>query len=191
MLTLRGCPCIEIAGDPITILHVIGLPGAGKTTLTTEMGSHLGWPVTSISEHRRGQPPTFSGEMDAWLSLYSTLSERGWSQTIVETSGLNARACLLEPRLGIGRLATVKLTCQTELLHERVRSRQAARGADDDASWAFEASIPDRHAFIDRFEDRFDKLPAAIEVDTTERPPAKVRERVLEELSRLGIGCGG
>lgn len=191
MLILRGCSSIEVAGDPITILHVIGLPGAGKTTLTTELGPHLGWPVTSISEHRRRQPPTFSGEMDAWLSLYSTLSERGWSQTIVETSGLNARACLIEPRLGLRRLATVKLTCQAELLHERVRAREAARGEDDEGSWAFEASIPDRHVFIDRFEAPFDELPAIIEVDTTERPPAKVLERVLEELSGLGIQRGG
>lgn len=148
----------------------------------------MGWPVTSISEHRRGQPPSFAGEMDAWLSLYTMLSEHGWRRSIVETSGLNARACLLEPRLGLRRFAVVKLTCETELLHERVRAREAGRERDEDASWAFEASIPDRHAFIDRFADRFDELAAAIEVDTTERPPSEVLERVLEELSRLGIG---
>jgi predicted kinase len=79
----------------MAILHVMGLPGAGKTTLTARLGPHLGWEVLRIGQFRRLFPPTAEGEADAWLALYREISKHSWDRVILETIGLNGRLSFL------------------------------------------------------------------------------------------------
>lgn len=161
------------------LVHVIGLPGAGKTTLTADLGPVLGWPVFSIGAFREDRSPDLTGEHEAWEALHEALAERGFSEAILETSGLNGRAHRIENEVPDDELVRVKLVCPTELLHQRVRERETD---DEPSSWAF-SDIPDRHAFIDRFQGRFEELDADIEIDTSEHEPSEVLAIMQRELS--------
>lgn len=170
------------SGRRVLLVHVIGLPGAGKTTLTAKLGPSLGWPVLSIGAFRQGRPADLSGEVEAWEALYDAIETRGFSETILETSGLNRRADRIEDGAPEGGLVRVKLVCPRELLHARVRERDEPD--DEPSSWAYSKAIPDRHAFIDRFFETFEELPADIEVDTSEHAPAEVLAHVKAELGK-------
>lgn len=161
------------------IVHVIGLPGAGKTTLTAKLGPALGWPVLSIGAFREDRSPDLTGEHEAWEALHEALAKRGFSEAILETSGLNGRAHRIENEVPDDELVRVKLVCPPDVLHRRVRERETD---DEPSSWAF-SQIPDRHAFIDRFQGRFEELEADIEIDTSEHEPSEVLAIVQRELS--------
>jgi len=167
----------------MAILHVIGLPGAGKTTLTSRLGPHLGWEVLQIGRFRRGFPPTAEGEADAWLALYQELSRHGWDRVILETSGLNGRLCLLHQALLPGRILTLKLICSKEELLRRVKLKPSKEKAEP---WVYRDTLPDRETFIARFFEPFAALPAEIEIDTTRLSPEEVFACAVE---RLKVYC--
>ncbi len=77
------------------IIHIIGLPGAGKTTLSKKVGRKLKLPIYRIGEYRSKFPMTIYGEADAWLALYRNLSKQKWRNCILETTGLNRRESFL------------------------------------------------------------------------------------------------
>jgi len=77
------------------IIHIIGLPGAGKTTLSKKVGRKLKLPIYRIGEYRSKFPMTIYGEADAWLALYRSLSKQKWRNCILETTGLNRRESFL------------------------------------------------------------------------------------------------
>lgn len=129
----------------------------------------------------RGSPPDRTGEREAWEALHRTLVDRGFSEAILETSGLNSRVYRLEDEVPDDELVRVKLVCPRELLHDRVRERDIN---DEPSSWAY-TSIPDRHAFIDRFHETFEELDAEIEVDTSEHEPPEVLALVQRELKTI------
>lgn len=163
----------------MAILHVIGLPGAGKTTLTSRLGPHLGWEVLRIGQFRGRFPPTAEGEADAWLALYQELSRWGWDRVILETSGLNGRLCFLYQALPLGRLLTLKLTCSKEELLRRVKLKPSKEKTEP---WVYQDTLPDRETFIKRFFKLFTALPAEIEIDTTHLTPQEVFVRAVESL---------
>ena len=53
----------------LPIIHVIGLPGAGKTVLTQKLSKKLKIPVYRIGFYRERFPMTAIGEAGAWLAL--------------------------------------------------------------------------------------------------------------------------
>jgi len=63
---------------PIPIIHIIGLPGSGKTTLSRKLSGKLKVPVLRIGYHRALFPETPIGEADAWVALFRQLSLRRW-----------------------------------------------------------------------------------------------------------------
>ena len=75
----------------IPIIHIIGLPGAGKTTLSRRLSKELKIPVLRIGYHRARFPETPIGEADAWVALFQQLSRYRWQNCILETTGLNSR----------------------------------------------------------------------------------------------------
>ncbi|MBC7099392.1 hypothetical protein H5T52_09795 [Candidatus Bipolaricaulota bacterium] len=163
----------------MAILHVIGLPGAGKTTLTLRLGPHLGWEVLRIGQFRRRFPPTTEGEADAWLALYQELSRHGWDRVILETTGLNGRLCFLYQTLPPGRILTLKLVCSKEELLRRVKLKCPEEKTEP---WVYQDTLPDRETFIEQFFERFAALPAEIQLDTTCLTPEEVFTSVVERL---------
>lgn len=170
----------------MAILHVIGLPGAGKTTLTSRLGPYLGWEVLQIGRFRRGFPPTVEGEADAWLALYRELSRHGWDRVILETTGLNGRLCFLYRALPPGRILTLKLICSKEELLRRVKLKPPK---EETGPWVYHDTLPDREAFIAEFLEPFAALPAEIEIDTTHLSPEEVFARAIEELKAWSLCC--
>jgi hypothetical protein len=167
----------------MAILHVVGLPGAGKTTLSARLGPHLGWEVLCIGQFRRLFPPTALGEADAWLTLYQELSRYGWDRVILETSGLNGRLCFLYQALPPGRVLTMKLLCsQKELLR-----RMKLKPPEEAEPWVYRDTLPDRETFIRQFFEPFAALPAEIEIDTTHLSPEEVFARAVEESESHGL----
>lgn len=66
------------------IIHIIGLPGAGKTTLAQRLSKVLKIPVLRIGYHRARFSMTPIGEADAWVALFKELSRRRWKNCILE-----------------------------------------------------------------------------------------------------------
>ena len=60
------------------IIHIIGLPGAGKSTLAKKLAKKLKLPIYGIGRYRSKFPMSLIGEADAWLSLFCDLSRRKW-----------------------------------------------------------------------------------------------------------------
>lgn len=161
------------------IVHVMGLPGAGKSTLTEHLSARLDWPVLSIGTFRRGRSPDPVGEAEAWHAFYDALDEQDWAEVIVETSGFNWRIARLTEEVPADQLLRVKLGCDRQRLHERVRERDRERELEP---WAYSSSIPDRHVFIDRFHDAVAELSCDLEVCTAEHSSEEVLELVVQAL---------
>ena len=73
------------------IIHIIGLPGSGKTTLSKKLARKLKLPVYRVGEYRSKFPVTVYGEVDAWLALFKDTSKRKRRNGILETTCLNRR----------------------------------------------------------------------------------------------------
>lgn len=168
----------------MAILHIVGLPGAGKTTLSSRLGPHLDWEVLRIDQFRSRFPPTPTGEVDTWLALYQALSRYGWDHVILETSGLNGRLCFLHQAFPPGRILTLKLICSREELRRRVELKPPKEEA---APWVYWDTLPDRETFIQQFFKPFADLPAEIEIDTTHLSPEEVFAQAVERLKTWGL----
>ncbi|MEI6437264.1 MAG: hypothetical protein WCO69_00780 [Candidatus Omnitrophota bacterium] len=163
----------------LPIIHLIGLPGAGKTTLSKQLSKKLGIPVFYIGTYRACQPQTAIGEADAWVSLFRVLSCRGWKNCILETTGLNSREEFLRKALPFGQMITIKLEASCKTLHKRIRlKRMSEQGGD----WLFSEELPDKFAFVDRLYKKFGLIPADITIDTERRTKAQVFCLALKEI---------
>jgi deoxyadenosine/deoxycytidine kinase len=69
-----------------TIIHIIGLPGAGKTNLAKKLSKKYNLPIFRIGEYRSKFPLSPIGETDAWVALFQGLSRRKWRKCILETT---------------------------------------------------------------------------------------------------------
>jgi adenylate kinase family enzyme len=81
------------------IIHIIGLPGSGKTPLAKKLSKALGFPVFQIGEYRAIFSSSPIGEADAWVALFRDLSKKRWKNSVLETTGLNARETFLKVAL--------------------------------------------------------------------------------------------
>jgi hypothetical protein len=107
------------------IIHIIGLPGAGRTTLAKKLSRKYRLPIFRIGEYRSRFPSSPIGELDAWVNLFRDLSRRKWKNCILETTGLNQRESFIRAAPPIGQVITVKLEAPrqvdtTRLSPERV-----------------------------------------------------------------------
>lgn len=60
------------------IIHIIGLPGAGKTTLVKKLSRKYNLPEFHIGTYRAKFPATAEGEASAWVALFHDLSRQKW-----------------------------------------------------------------------------------------------------------------
>lgn len=161
------------------IIHIIGLPGAGKTTLAKKLSRKFRLPIFGIGEYRSRFPPSAIGELDAWVSLFRDLSRRKWKNCIVETTGLNQRESFIKAALPIGRVITVKLEAPKRVLYNRIeRKRKQEQGGE----WLFSPHYPNKYEFVKKLYNEFRKLPAEVRIDTTRLSPEKVYEVTMKQL---------
>ena len=145
------------------IIHIVGLPGAGKTTLGRQLSKKLDLPVFYIGDYRARYSKTAIGEVDAWVALFRALSRRRWQDCILETTGLNFREEFLRKALPFGQMMTVKLEASRKMLHKRIRMKKKSEQGGD---WLFSKDLPDKVAFVDRLYKKFCLLPADVVVNT-------------------------
>lgn len=161
------------------ILHIIGLPGSGKTTLAKHLSRKLKLPIFQIGAYRSKFPLSPIGEADAWVALFTDLSRRKWSNCILETTGLNRRECFLGTAFPFSQMITIKLDAQRKILYARIgKKRKGEQGGE----WLFSADYPDKYEFVKRLYREFKKLPADIRIDTTKLTPGKVYRTALIKL---------
>ncbi len=150
--------------DPRPIIHIIGLPGAGKTTLSKKLARKLKVPIYRVGEYRSKYPMTICGEADAWLALFRDLSKQKWTNCILETTGLNRRESFLRAALPGYRIITIKLEAKRKILYERIGKKKKMNQGGD---WFYSPSYRDKYEFVRKMFNTFKTLPADIRIDTS------------------------
>ncbi len=167
-----------------SIIHIIGLPGAGKTTLGKRLSKKLGLPVFCIGTYRARYPKTSIGEADAWVALFRDLSRREWRNCILETTGLNSREGFLRTALPIDQMITLKLEASRKTLHERISMKKKSEQGGD---WLFSEDLPDKFAFVDRLYKKFGLVPAHVSINTERLTKVQVYCLALKKISGLEL----
>ena len=163
----------------LPIIHIIGLPGAGKTTLGKKLSAFYRLLVYYIGTYSAGFPATVEGEADAWVALFRDLSRRKWANCLLETTGLNCRERFIRDAFPFSGIVTIKLTARRKVLYERIgRKKKTERGGD----WLFRDEYQDKYEFVRKMFKHFKNVPSEIEIDTTKLTPREVFEKAVGEL---------
>ena len=166
----------------IPIIHIIGLPGAGKTTLSRRLSKELKIPVLRIGYHRARFPETPIGEADAWVALFQQLSRYRWQNCILETTGLNSREAFLRAALPFGRIFTFKLKASRKILISRIRKKKKK---DQGGQWLYSAAYRDKYEFVKKLFRHFCKIPADCYIDTNRLTKRMVYQRALKKILQM------
>ena len=164
----------------IPIIHIIGLPGAGKTMLGKKLSSFYRLPVFYIGAYRSKFPATDEGEADSWVALFRDLSKSKWANCILETTGLNCRERFLKEAFPFSRIITVKLTAQRKVLYERIGKKKKK---DQGGDWLFSDDYQNKYEFVRKMFKHFKDIPAEIEIDTTKMSAQDVFEKAIGKLA--------
>ncbi len=166
----------------IPIIHIIGLPGAGKTTLARGLSKTLQVPVLCIGRHRTRFPQTPIGEADAWIALFQELSRRRWKNCILETTGLNCREEFLRTALPFEWVFTIKLDASRKTLAARIRKKKKR---DRGGRWFYGAEYRNKYEFVRKLFKPFRKIPANCYINTDRLTSAAVYKLALREIDLI------
>ena len=164
------------------IIHIIGLPGSGKTTLSKKMARKLKLPIYGVGEYRSKFPMTVYGEADAWLELFRDLSKQKWRNCILETTGLNRRESFLRVALPPYGIIKIKLEAKRKILYERIGEK---RKSDQGGEWLYSEAYRDKYEFVRKLFKAFKTVPADIRIDTSAKRPPEVYKIVLKKLELI------
>jgi len=162
------------------IIHIMGLPGAGKTTLAKKLSKQYNLPVFRIGEYRSKFPLSPIGEANAWVALFQDLSRRRWRNCILETTGLNRRESFLKTALPFAQMVTIKLEASKRVLYKRIGKKSKG---EQGGGWSFSVEYPDKYEFVKKLYKEFERIPAEIRIDTTKLRANKVYETTIKELN--------
>lgn len=166
----------------IPIIHIIGLPGAGKTTLSRRLSKALKVPLLRIGCHRARFPQTPVGEADAWVTLFRELSRHRWKNCILETTGLNCREAFLRTALPFEQMFTIKLEASRKTLFRRIgKKKKKYQGGQ----WFYSADYRDKYEFVRKFFKAFCKIPANCYINTNRLTKATVYRRAFKEIDSI------
>ena len=160
------------------IIHIIGLPGAGKTTLGKKLSAKYHLPVFYIGAYRSKFPSSDKGEADAWVTLFRDLSRQKWANCILETTGLNSRERFLRAAFPFSNIVTIKLIAQKRVLYERIGKKKNERGGE----WLFSDDYSDKYEFVRKMFRQFIDVPAEMVIDTTRMKAQDVFRKVVSWL---------
>ncbi|ODS31527.1 MAG: Cytidylate kinase [Candidatus Scalindua rubra] len=170
----------------VPIIRIIGLPGAGKSTLANKLAKDLKLPVYGIGEYRSKFPMSPIGEADAWVALYRDLSRRKWRNCILETTGLNSRESFLKTALPLLQTVTIKLEAQRKILYERINKKKKGKQGGE---WLFSPDYADKYEFVKKLFKEFKKIPAEIRIDTSKLKAHDVYKIALRKLKNDNWLC--
>lgn len=161
------------------IIHIIGLPGAGKTTLGKNLSRKYHLPVFYIGAYRSKFPSSEEGEADAWIALFKDISKRKWANCIFETTGLNGRELFLKAAFPFLKIITIKLTAQKKIIYERIgRKKKNERGGE----WLFSDDFQDKYEFVKKMFKQIRDMPSEITIDTTNMSRQDIFKKAVSEL---------
>lgn len=167
------------SGKTIPIIHIIGLPGAGKTTLARRLSKVLRIPVLRIGCCRARFSQTPVGEADAWVALFRELSRHRWKNCILETTGLNSREAFLRTTLPFEQMFTIKLEASRKTLALRIRKKKKK---EQGGQWLYSTEYRDKYEFARKLFKRFCKIPANCYINTDRLTKTAVYRRVCREI---------
>ena len=167
----------------LPIIHIIGLPGAGKTTLAKQLSKKLKIPVYGIGNYRARFPMTAIGEADAWLALFCDLSKRGWCNCILETTGLNAREGFLTDALPFDRMMIVKLEASRKVLMQRIGLKKKS---EQGGKWLYSGHFKNKCDFVNKMYPAFKEVVYRFAVKTDKMTKKEVFEAVLNRINMEG-----
>ncbi|MFA6635481.1 MAG: AAA family ATPase [Candidatus Omnitrophota bacterium] len=163
------------------IIHIVGLPGAGKTTLALKLSKKLNLPVFRIGCYRAKYSSTPIGEADTWVALYKDLSKRKWGNCILETTGLNFREEFLRKVLPFDRIFTIKLEASKKTLMERIKKKKKK---EQGGKWPFCGQYRDKDEFVKKLFKNFKNIPANYKINTNRLTAREVYNEVVEEIGK-------
>ena len=166
------------------IIHIIGLPGAGKTTLARRLSQRLNISFYGIGAYRARFPMTATGEADAWLALFRDLSKCKWRNCILETTGLNIRESFLQTALPVGQMMKTKLGASRKTLYQRILQKKKT---EQGGQWLYSAQYRNKHEFVRKLFKRFQTISADYHIDTGDRDKAAVYRAALKEIDLARI----
>lgn len=169
----------------LPIIHIIGLPGAGKTTLARILSKKFKFPIYGIGTYRARFPMTPIGEADAWLALFRDLSKHKWQNCILETTGLNKRESFLNDALPVGRMMTIKLEAPCKTLYQRIGQKKRK---EQGGKWLYSTSYKDKYEFVRKCFKSFKEIPADYTLDVGRKSKAEVCQKVSKEIMEWPLG---
>ncbi len=164
------------------IIHIIGLPGSGKTTLARRLSKVLKIPILCIGRHRARFPKMPIGEADAWVALFRELSRHRWKNCILETTGLNCREGFLRSALPFEAIFTIKLEASRKTLFRRIGKKNRK---EQGGEWLYSGAYRDKYEFVRKLFKNFGKVHADCYIDTNQLSEINVFRKAFGKINSI------